>query len=176
MLASRLRRLLLQAQVIALAMSSSAMAYTALGLATNCKSPIVVVLSGSMEPGINRGDLLILSNYAPQDYKNGDITVYEVPGEAIPIVHRVVQTHLEPASETDLESPPILRFLTKGDNNDVDDVGLYKERERLEPRHVVGKVRGIIPLVGYVSILFNESPRLRYVLFCLMGLLSLLPK
>jgi len=109
-------QVLLQAQVVALSLSSTFMLYTSLGLFTNCKSPVVVVLrcfqlfypilirrvdaelSGSMEPGIYRGDLLFLSNYAPQEYKNGDITVYQVPGEAIPIVHRVVQTHSGPGN------------------------------------------------------------------------------
>ncbi|KAJ7140680.1 signal peptidase complex catalytic subunit SEC11 [Mycena epipterygia] len=162
-----LRRVLLQAQVVAFALSSTFMLYTALGLFMNCKSPVVVVLSGSMEPGIYRGDLLFLTNYAPQEYKNGDITVYEVPGEAIPIVHRVVQTHSGPRNG-------IQRFLTKGDNNDVDDLTLYKGLERLERQHVVGKVRCIIPLIGYVSILFNDS-RLRYGMFGIVGLLNLLP-
>ncbi|KAJ7457783.1 putative signal peptidase [Mycena latifolia] len=164
------RQVLLQAQVLALTLSSAYMAYTALGLLTNCKSPVVVVLSGSMEPGIHRGDLLFLSNYMPQEYRNGDITVYQVPGEATPIVHRVVQTHSGPA-----HSPSAQRFLTKGDNNDVDDLVLYKGLERLEPTHVVGKVRCVIPMVGYISILFNESKRLRFGIFGIVGVLNLLP-
>ncbi|KAJ7140675.1 hypothetical protein C8R44DRAFT_692627 [Mycena epipterygia] len=163
----RIRRVLLQAQVVALALSTAFMMYTALGLFTNCKSPVFVVLSASMEPGIYRGDILFLSNYAPQEYKNGDITVYEVPGQAIPIVHRVVQTHSGPGNA-------IQRFLTKGDNNDVDDVSLYKGLDQLEGKHVVGKVRCIIPLIGYVTILFNDS-RLRYGMFGIIGLLNLLP-
>ncbi|KAJ7659879.1 signal peptidase complex catalytic subunit SEC11 [Mycena rosella] len=165
-----LRRVLLQAQIMALTLTSAYMAHTALGLLTNCKSPVVVVLSGSMEPGIHRGDLLFLSNYMPQEYRNGDITVYQVPGDAITIVHRVVQTHEDMSG-----SPQIQRFLTKGDNNDVDDLTLYKGLERLERTHVVGKVRCIIPLVGYASILFNEYPQLRTSMFGLIALLNLLP-
>ncbi|KAJ7853595.1 signal peptidase complex catalytic subunit SEC11 [Mycena leptocephala] len=145
---TRIRHILLQAQVVALSLSSAFMMYTALSLMTNCKSPVVVVLSGSMEPGIYRGDLLLLSNNLPQTYRNGDITVYQVACDAIPIVHRAVQTHDGPESSQ--------RFLTKGDNNDIDDLPLYKGLERLETKYVVGKVRGIIPLVGYGSILFNE--------------------
>jgi signal peptidase len=49
-----------------------------------------------MEPGIYRGDLLFLSNNMPQNYVTGDITVYQVAGEAIQIVHRVVETHNGP--------------------------------------------------------------------------------
>ncbi|KAF7358128.1 Signal peptidase complex catalytic subunit SEC11 [Mycena venus] len=164
---ARIRQILLQAQAVALSVASVFMLYTALELFTNCKSPIVVVLSGSMEPGIRRGDLIFLSNYAPQKYENGDIIIYQVADEAIPIVHRVVQTHSGPESSSRF-------FLTKGDNNDVDDIPLYKGLERLESKHIVGKVRGIIPFVGYVSILVNESPRLRYGVFGVIGLLNIL--
>ncbi|KAJ7230052.1 signal peptidase I [Mycena pura] len=158
------RQFLLQALAVALSLSSVLMAHTALELLTNCKSPAVVVLSASMEPGVRRGDLLLLSNYAPQRYANGDITVYQVPGHAIPIVHRVLQTH---------DSPLTQQFLTKGDNNDVDDLALYDGLEWLEAAHVVGKVQGIIPFVGYVSILFNEMPRMRNGVFGIIGLASL---
>ncbi|KAG0317594.1 Signal peptidase complex catalytic subunit, partial [Linnemannia gamsii] len=38
------------------------MSYKAWGLYTNCESPLVVVLSESMEPAFARGDILFLSN------------------------------------------------------------------------------------------------------------------
>ncbi|KAJ7872352.1 signal peptidase I [Mycena olivaceomarginata] len=167
MRATRIRRVLLQARGFALSLTSAYIMYTILGLLTNCKSPIVVVLSGSMEPGIYRGDLLFLSNNLPQNYVTGDITVYQVAGEAIPIVHRVMQTHTGPEKSSHL-------FLTKGDNNDLDDISLYQGLERLEPKHVVGRVRCIIPLVGYASILINEYPRLRNGIFGVIGLLNFL--
>lgn len=46
-----------------------------------------------MEPAFYRGDILFLIN--PQDtrYEIGDITVYKIPGQDIPIVHRVLETH-----------------------------------------------------------------------------------
>ncbi|KAJ6594893.1 signal peptidase complex catalytic subunit SEC11 [Mycena capillaripes] len=178
MWSSRMRQVLLQAQTVALSGASAFMLYTALGLLTNCKSPMFVVLSGSMEPGIHRGDILFLSNYMPNNYKTGDITVYQVAGEEIPIVHRVVQTHVAPIDDCieEVNSECISRqLLTKGDNNDVDDVPLYKGLELLENKHVVGKVQFIIPVVGYVTILINEYPRLRYGAFGAVGLFNLLP-
>ncbi|KAJ6573330.1 putative signal peptidase [Mycena sp. CBHHK59/15] len=170
MWSTRARRYLLQAQVVALAMSSTLMSYSALGVLTNCKSPIVVVLSGSMEPGIYRGDILFLTNYA-SPYRTGDIAVYQVDGSPIPIVHRVVQTHGMP----DNESLSVQSLLTKGDNNDVDDLSLYRGLERLEKKHIVGKVRCILPLIGYVSIFFNEYSRLRNGMFGIVSLFGLLP-
>ncbi|KAJ7731294.1 putative signal peptidase [Mycena maculata] len=173
MLAIPVRHLLLQAQVVALALSTPYMMYTALRILTNCKSPVVVVLSGSMEPGIHRGDLLFLSNHMPQVYKNGDITVYQVPGEEISIVHRVVQTHTRPVN---VSTPSFQGFLTKGDNNDEDDVTLYKGFERLKREYVVGKVGCIIPLIGYASILFNETHRVRYAMLAITALVNFIPR
>ncbi|KAF8157415.1 signal peptidase complex catalytic subunit SEC11, partial [Mycena galopus ATCC 62051] len=158
---------LLQAQAVALSLTSVFMLYTALGLLTNCKSPIVARHCGSMEPGIHRGDLLFLSNSMPQTYRTGEITVYQVTSEGITIVHRVVQTH----DAADASSPLLL---TKGDNNDLDDLSLYQGLEWLERKHVVGRVRCIIPLVGYASILVNEYPRLRYGILGVVGILNML--
>lgn len=49
-------------------------------------SPIVVVLSGSMEPAFQRGDLLFLWNRnLLQETDVGEIVVYEVEGKNIPV-------------------------------------------------------------------------------------------
>jgi signal peptidase I len=75
---------------------SSALAmWKGLSLVTNTESPIVVVLSGSMEPGFRRGDLLFLTLPPRTPLRVGDITVYNVPGAAIPIVHRIIEVHDE---------------------------------------------------------------------------------
>lgn len=53
------------------------MMWKGLSIAADSPSPIVVVLSGSMEPAFQRGDLLVLWNrYYPTDV--GDIVVYKV--------------------------------------------------------------------------------------------------
>ena len=57
---------------------------------TNSPSPIVVVLSGSMEPAFQRGDLLFLWN-RDKEVQVGEIVVYNVKGKDIPIVHRIVR-------------------------------------------------------------------------------------
>jgi signal peptidase I len=46
-----------------------------------------------MEPAFYRGDLLFLTNPRNARYEIGDITVYKIPGQDIPIVHRVLETH-----------------------------------------------------------------------------------
>lgn len=63
-----------------------------LSVISDSPSPIVVVLSGSMEPAFQRGDLLLLWNRNFFSETNvGEIVVYNVKGKDIPIVHRVVR-------------------------------------------------------------------------------------
>lgn len=48
--------------------------WSCLILATGCSSPLYVVLTHSMEPGYQRGDLLVLSNRT--DMSTGDIVLF----------------------------------------------------------------------------------------------------
>jgi len=41
-------------------------------------------------------------------------------------------------------------MLTKGDNNPVDDIALYRGLKHLERKHIVGKVRGYVFTTGTV--------------------------
>jgi len=172
------RMILLQILNFASVIASGLMIWKGLSLVTNSESPIVVVLSGSMEPAFYRGDLLFLTNPASELYKTGDITVYKVPGGDIPIVHRVMETRDIPIkgwNELNATTPhPVTqKLLTKGDNNPVDDIGLYNGMEWLERKHIVGKVRGFIPYVGYVTIAMNDFPQLKYALLGGLALLAL---
>lgn len=84
------RQLAAQVLNFALVLSSAFMMWKGLSVLTNSGSPIVVVLSGSMEPAFQRGDLLFLWNRA-MDTQVGEIVVYNVRGKDIPIVHRVIR-------------------------------------------------------------------------------------
>ncbi|KAJ7326348.1 hypothetical protein DFH08DRAFT_337675 [Mycena albidolilacea] len=168
------RHVLLQTLNFASVIASGLMIWKGLGLITNSESPIVVVLSGSMEPAFYRGDLLFLTNPAHERYHNGDITVYKIPGADIPIVHRVLETH-DVKSKGSL-SAQNQRLLTKGDNNEVNDIELYRGLEHLERKHIVGKVRGFLPYIGYVTIAMNDFPQLKYALLGGLGLLALIQR
>ncbi|KAG1778796.1 hypothetical protein EV702DRAFT_1091965 [Suillus placidus] len=161
------RHFLLQILNFASVIASGLMLWKGLGLILNTESPIVVVLSGSMEPAFYRGDLLFLTNPPGQRYHTGDITVYRIPGAEIPIVHRVLETRdvFIPFDNSTgnrvinnrlakLKLPPGEHqlMLTKGDNNHVDDIDLYQGLEWLDRRHIIGKVRGFLPYIGYVTI------------------------
>ena len=84
------RQLAAQVLNFALVLSTAFMMWKGLSVVSNSPSPIVVVLSGSMEPAFQRGDLLFLWNRG-MDTQIGEIVVYNVKGKDIPIVHRVVR-------------------------------------------------------------------------------------
>jgi signal peptidase len=82
------------AQVLnfALILSTAYMMWKGFSVIADSPSPIVVVLSGSMEPAFQRGDLLFLWNRnLLQETKVGEVVVYNVKGKDIPIVHRIVR-------------------------------------------------------------------------------------
>ncbi|EEP82410.1 signal peptidase I [Uncinocarpus reesii 1704] len=200
---SNVRQTLTQVLNFALVLSTAFMMWKALSIYTNSSSPIVVVLSGSMEPAFQRGDLLFLWNRSPRA-EVGEIVVYNVRGKDIPIVHRVVRAFGDDArdpkegggkkgksasgtgkkesvaagavhSDSSFVSH---KLLTKGDNNIADDTELYARGQDYLDRKVdlVGSVRGYIPAVGYVTIMLSEHPWLKSVLLGLMGVMVILQR
>jgi signal peptidase len=79
----------------------------------------------------------------------GDITVFTLKGQAIPIVHRVVKVHEKYFNyisnrifKSLLSQRKEIKVLTKGDNNDVHDRGLYNRGQLwLEQPDFVGRVK-----------------------------------
>ena len=125
-------------------------------------SSFVVVLSGSMKLNFHQSNLLFLTNYEQEDIRVGDIIAFKVQGRDIPIVHRVLKLH-EKEDGT-------VKFLTKGDNNSVDDRGLYAPGQFwLTKKDIVGRVRGCLPYVGIVTIIMNEYPKFKYVVLACLG-------
>ena len=86
------RQSLQQILNFALVLSTAFMLWKSLSVIADSPSPIVVVLSGSMEPAFQRGDLLFLWN-RDKTAEVGEIVVYNVKGKDIPIVHRVVRSY-----------------------------------------------------------------------------------
>ncbi|PNG99791.1 Signal peptidase complex catalytic subunit SEC11C, partial [Tetrabaena socialis] len=147
-----------------LIVTSALMIWKSLMLVTGSESPVVVVLSGSMEPGFYRGDILFL-NMGKAPIRTGEIVVFNLDGRDIPIVHRVIKVH-ERTNGTHID------ILTKGDNNYGDDRALYnKGQEWLHQQHIMGRAVGFLPKVGMVTILMNDYPYLKYALISVLGLL-----
>ncbi|KAG5933404.1 Signal peptidase complex catalytic subunit [Claviceps sorghi] len=153
----------------ALVLSTAFMMWKGLSIITDSPSPIVVVLSGSMEPAFQRGDLLLLWNRNLQkETAVGEIVVYNIKGKDIPIVHRIVRK---------FGTGDKARLLTKGDNNNADDTDLYaRGQDYLKREDIIGSVVGYVPFVGYVTILLSEHPWLKTVMLGIMGLMVMIQR
>merc|ERR1711918_141776 len=165
-----MRKRMLAHQVLNLAMivCSALMIWKSLMVVTGSESPVVVVLSGSMEPAFHRGDILFL-HMGSAPFRTGDIVVFKVADREIPIVHRVLKVHEKSKDETNI--------LTKGDNNSVDDRGLYAANQSwLNKEHIIGRAKGFLPYIGMVTIIMNDYPMVKYCLVGLMGLFVLTTK
>lgn len=161
------RQLYFQVLNFGMIVSSALMIWKGMMVVTSSESPIVVVLSGSMEPAFYRGDLLFLTNYQSEPIRAGEIVVFKIEGRDIPIVHRAIKVH-----ETE---DGTVKFLTKGDNNSVDDRGLYNPGQLwVRRKEVVGRARGFLPYVGIVTILMNDYPKFKYAILALLGLFVLI--
>jgi signal peptidase len=146
--------------------STAYMIWKGISVYTNCESPIVVVLSESMSPAFERGDILFLSmRSAP--IVAGDICVFKIEGRDIPIVHRALKVHEQ--KETGEEF-----ILTKGDHNNVHDRSLYaKNQEWLQRKDLIGRVIGYLPYMGMVTIIMTDYPKVKYAVLASLGLLVL---
>ncbi len=121
-----------------------------------------------MEPSFFRGDILFLNwDYTPP--VPGDIVVFKLPHQEIPIVHRIVA--LQPLPNDDYN------VLTKGDANPVCDRGLYEKNQIwLNKKHIQGRIRGYLPYIGVLTIILNDYPWVKYAVLGLMGIFVLTSK
>jgi len=146
---------------------SALMIWKGLMVVSNSESPVVVVLSGSMRPAFDRGDLLFLG-MDDGPFQIGDVVVFKLHGREIPIVHRVIKIHEKSDGEVEL--------LTKGDNNAVDDTMLYTTSSTLKRRDIIGKCKAYLPLLGTITVLMNDYPAIKYVMLSVLGLIVLTTK
>lgn len=95
-----------------------------------------VVLTGSMEPDIKPGDMILINKITDENdinkLKPGDIITFH--RDDIIITHRI--------KEIVTDENGNISFRTKGDNNSVMDTRL------VEPGEVIGKYVGVIPKIG----------------------------
>ncbi|KAJ8627721.1 hypothetical protein MRB53_021028 [Persea americana] len=165
----QIRQVLNQAVSLGMIVTSALIIWKGLMCITGSESPVVVVLSGSMEPGFKRGDILFL-HMSKDPIRAGEIVVFNVDGREIPIVHRVIKVHeRQDTGEVDV--------LTKGDNNFGDDRLLYAHGQLwLQKHHIMGRAVGFLPYVGWVTIIMTEKPIIKYVLIGALGLLVITSK
>ena len=94
---------------------------------------VMTVLSGSMEPTIKTGAVVVVK--PEKEYKIGDIITFRAYGKnKTPVTHRIYDIKVNAGT-------PI--YITKGDANNAPD-----ERE-VRKREIIGKMLFSIPYVGY---------------------------
>lgn len=93
------------------------------------------VLTGSMTPTINVGDLVVIKDINPNEVKVGDIITFKSENTDNITTHRVKEV---------LNTSGI-EFVTKGDANNVEDPNA------VESKYLVGKAVRVIPKVGNVT-------------------------
>lgn len=94
-----------------------------------------VIISGSMQPGINIGDIIIVHRVAGEQVNVNDIILF--PLDDVKVSHRVVAVK-------DMENKRF--FITKGDANKD------PERDPLYEKKVLGKVVYVVPKMGWITI------------------------
>lgn len=168
-----LRLQLNNALTMMMVIASAFAIWKGLSVVTGSSSPLVVVLSGSMEPAFQRGDILFLWNREAR-VAVGDIVVYNAPQRDIPIVHRVVREHVVVTSGSGSDQVDQY-LLTKGDNNERDDLPLYGYGKTYlhRGRDIVGNVKGYLPKIGYVTILITENVYFKYAMFGFLAISAL---
>ncbi len=154
--------------LISFAFFGSFLIFFIMQIGLNTQTPMVVVVSGSMTPNINKGDLLYLQGMDADDIKSG--TIEEMDGDVIvfdarglwlgapedPIVHRVVGKQHDGVRWW---------FRTKGDANS------YLDADWIPEERILGVVVGRIPFIGWVKIFLTDSGLLVPLLVILSGLL-----
>lgn len=162
------KKVIIAISMIFIAFFGSFLLYFILQVSLNTQTPVVVVVSGSMEPTLKKGDLLFIRGVDPVSIrngtiedKNGDIIVFDSNGvwsfpQADPIVHRVVNKRY---------TGSYWEFQTKGDANPTVDEGWVPEY------NIYGIVCGGIPYIGWVKIVLADSGLLIPLLIIISGVL-----
>ena len=94
-----------------------------------------VIISGSMRPTLDVGDLVIIERVDSSKIRKGDIIEYRVG--RMSIVHRVVEIKKE-------------GFVTKGDAN------RYPDPDPVHPDQIRGKVIFTVPKIGWIPLILKE--------------------
>ncbi|MBR6789847.1 MAG: signal peptidase I [Oscillospiraceae bacterium] len=125
---------------------------------------VFTVLSGSMEPTYPTGSLICVRPVETAELETGDIITYLVSDNTL-VTHRIAGV------VPDGQDPSVLRFRTKGDANETEDMLLVHQN------NVVGTPFFCIPGVGYVVEYIRRPPGIFAAVagLSLLALLMFLP-
>ena len=99
----------------------------------------VAVATGSMEPQINVGDVVIVSK-TDRNLSEGDIIQFKKDGKTV--IHRIVSKRMVNDS---------MQYITKGDANNAADIGYVTDFD------IIGKVSATVPKIGSFSLWLHSN-------------------
>ena len=99
------------------------------------------IVSGSMEPEYNVGDLIYVKEVDPSSVKVGDVITFVLNEDLVVATHRVVRIDAEKQ-----------HFYTKGDANETED------GSPVHFNNLIGIPQFSVPWLGYVSDFIQHSP------------------
>lgn len=143
---------------VVLVVSCLALSALAFGLFSG-RFRVLPVLSGSMQPMIDAGDLAVATPKATGAVETGDVIVFHPPGEAHLVVHRVMSVSRE-------DGGTVIR--TQGDDNDDPDP--WNARLNGE---TAWEVRRVIPELGHAAVL-AKHPNVRFIAIIVAALVFLM--
>jgi signal peptidase len=115
----------------------------------------LTVMSGSMEPAVRVGDVVIDSSVRPADVRIGDIVTFPDPEQSDRLItHRVRRIQF---------SGEVAHFVTKGDKTNA------TERWEVPANGTLGRVEFRIPLLGFL-VFWLHGPLARIALIVLPAL------
>jgi len=119
----------------------------------------LTVLSGSMAPELNPGDIVVSTYINPEEIKINDVITFSyIDNPENCITHRVINITNENGS---------IGFQTKGDANEDPDLRIVQSSE------LVGKVALVVPYLGYLPH-FAKSPLGFIALIVIPGVLIII--
>ncbi len=118
--------------------------------------PFFIVISDSMVPAIQAGDVVVLESVQPQEIAVGDVIAFKPPVKTVAetLVHRVTRVNFGEEGA--------LMYVTKGDANQLED------SFKVEYDDVVGRVLFKVPYMGQAFFLFTNP--LVLILVVILGL------
>lgn len=105
------------------------------------------IISGSMIPAVNVGDIVIVNKIDPNKLKVGDIISFRSGSQVI--THRI--------DDIEKNEQEIL-YITKGDNNNT------RDSEKVNEKNLEGKVVKIVPKIGNIIFLLKDKITILFII------------
>jgi signal peptidase I len=111
--------------------------------------PVMAVVSNSMVPTLNKGDLVIVKGVDTLQIDKGDVIVFYNPFQGVEVVHRVVDIK---------EKNGKLLFYTKGDNDTTNRLSdqIAGIAPPINDHFIRGRVVLTIPKLGWFRVIISS--------------------